>query len=76
MLSRASSLGGAYNADPVNTPEEFWPLTGLNQMSIDQSIASGTVDLETALAAVQQKQVEQGAPTRPQLSSVTRRAPS
>ena len=36
---------------PVTTPEEFWPLSGWGDRSIDQSIAIGAEDFHTALLA-------------------------
>ena len=34
-------LGAGYTGEPVNTPEEFWPLTGLTSRTFNQSVKTG-----------------------------------
>jgi hypothetical protein len=39
---------GDYVPGPMNTPEQFWPCIGFDQMSLDRSIAIGMTGLEGA----------------------------
>jgi hypothetical protein len=40
---------GAYAPVPVTTPEQYYPLTGANSLTVDSSVAQGVTALDTAI---------------------------
>ena len=59
------TLGGQYLGDQGTTPEEFWPFGGLFDGSLNASVAAGTAELQTALAAVEKQHAQDGHPNAP-----------
>ena len=49
----APTIGLGYTGIPLDTPEQFWPFTGPDDLSFDISIADGTRALEQAIAEQQ-----------------------
>ncbi len=45
------TLGGEYSGNPVETPAEFWPFGGPDDMLFDLSVLDGTHTISTAIAA-------------------------
>ncbi len=45
------TLGGQYTGNPVETPAEFWPFGGPDDMLFDLSVLDGTQTISTAIAA-------------------------
>ncbi|CAN5134466.1 hypothetical protein BH09ACT8_BH09ACT8_07640 [soil metagenome] len=56
------ALGGEYTPYPVVTPAQFWPFTGTSGLTLDESIAGGLTDLETALAAIEEVHADNAEP--------------
>lgn len=48
----APTAGAGYVATPVTTPAQFWPFTGADTMTLDQSTRLGSEILDTRLRAV------------------------
>jgi PE-PPE domain len=40
---------GSYTPAPVTTPEQYYPLTGPNSLTVDTSVAQGVTALDTAI---------------------------
>ncbi|HUO40193.1 MAG TPA: PE-PPE domain-containing protein, partial [Mycobacterium sp.] len=40
---------GSYTPVPVTTPEQYYPLTGVNAPTVDTSVAQGVTALDTAI---------------------------
>lgn len=59
------TLGGQYTAVPVETPEEFWPFGGVNDVLIDNSIAQGAELLDVAVTDAVARQAQSGDPGAP-----------
>jgi hypothetical protein len=47
------TLGGDFTGIPVETPAQFWPFGGLNDMLFDLSVANGTDLMTAAIGAAQ-----------------------
>ncbi len=43
------SLYPGYHSIPQYTPEQFWPVSGLNSLTFDQSVAQGVTDLNNGI---------------------------
>lgn len=57
------AIGLNYTGIPVDTPEQFWPFTGPDDMLFDVSIADGTRALAGAIAAQQAQSDPADGPT-------------
>ena len=56
------TLGGQYTGVPVDTPAQFWPFTGPEDMRFDVSVQSGTAAIRAAIDA-ETAQADQHSPT-------------
>lgn len=59
------TLGGQYSEVPVETPEEFWPFSGINDVLIDNSISEGADLLDVAVTDAVARHAQSGDPDAP-----------
>lgn len=59
------ALGGDFTAIPVVTPEEFWPIGGLWDETMDDSVREGTAALTAAITETIARHTAEGDPGAP-----------